>query len=313
MRDYVGIIEDAFRLTAQGGVEMPPKIYLSFPPGDLRCMPAYIPSLNIAGMKNVSVHPGNRDLPAVMGTISLFDPETGYCLAIMDGTHITTMRTGAAGGVAVKHLAREDARKAAFIGAGTQARSQLEALLVVRSGVSRITVFDRERGKAGEFAAWAKDKFKIEAASVESVSAAVEGADIIVTSTPSRAPVLFAGEVGAGVHINAIGADARGKQELDPEILKRARVVIDNWEQASKSGEINVPLSKGIIKPEDIHGTIGEILTGRKPGRRSPREITVFDSTGLAVQDVASALEIYRRLLADPEKERKLGRVDFRG
>jgi len=313
MPDYVGIIEEAFRLTGRGGVEMPPKMYLSFPRGDLRCMPAYIPSLNIAGMKNVNVHPGNQDLPAVMGTISLFDPETGYPLAIMDGTYITNMRTGAAGGVAVKHLAREDARTAAFIGAGNQARSQLAAILVVRPRLSRIAVFDRDGKKAGDYAAWANQKFKIEAIRAENVSAAVKGADIIVTTTPSRGPVLFSADIREGVHINAVGADAHGKQELDPKILQRARVVIDNWEQASKSGEINVPLSQGIIRPEDIYGTIGEILTGQKPGRQSPGEITVFDSTGLAIQDVTSALEIYQRLLADPEKEKKLEKVDFLG
>ena len=313
MAECVSLVEKAFALYGEGNVEMPPKIYLSFPRGDLRCMPAYVPAWNIAGMKNVSVHPENADVPAVMATISLFDPETGFPLAIMDGTFITMMRTGAAGGVAARHLAREDARAAAFIGAGIQAEAQLEALKVTRPGISRVTVYDLKGERMKAFAAAAAARHGLETSPAASVEEAVKGADVVVTTTPARSPVVRSEFVRPGTHINAIGADARGKQELDPAILTRAKVVVDSWEQASKSGEINVSVAGGMIGPGDLHGDIGEVVTGKKPGRESPDEITVFDSTGLAIQDVAVAYEVYRRLAAQERPGPGVRKVNFLG
>ena len=309
MGDYVSVIEKAFRLYGEGGLQMPPKVYLSFDKGDLRCMPAYIPSMNIAGIKNVNVHPCNEGMPTVMATIALVDPETGFPLAIMDGTYITNMRTGAAGGVAVKYLSREDSRVAAFIGTGAQARTQLEALLITRPGISRVKVYDTNEDSMKDFAQNARHDVDVECAA--SVEDAIREADIVTTTTPVRTPVVKTEFIREGMHINAIGADAPGKQELDPEILRRARIVIDNWEQASHSGEINLALSKGIITREDIHGDIGEIVTGEKPGRESSEQITVFDSTGLAIQDISAAGEIFRRLISDSEIEAELEKVDF--
>ncbi|MDK1032470.1 MAG: ornithine cyclodeaminase family protein, partial [Planctomycetia bacterium] len=278
MADCVPIVEDAFRLCGEGGVQMPPKAYLYFDKGDLRCMPAYIPAQNIAGVKNVNVHPANTDMPTVMATITLFDPETGFPLAIMDGTYITRMRTGAAGGVAAKYLAREDSATAAFIGAGAQARTQLEALLITRPNISRIIVFDAKPAAMDAFAQDVKDTCGLKVQCAASVAEALREADIVTTTTPARGPIVRSDYVRPGTHINAIGADARGKQELDPEILKRATLVIDNWLQASHGGEINVAVSEGIITREDIHADIGEIVTGKKPGRQSDEEVTVFDS-----------------------------------
>jgi len=136
-----------------------------------------------------------------------------------------------------------------------------------------------------------------------SVQECVAGADIIVTTTPSRKPLVRSSWVKDGAHLNAIGADAPGKEELDPTILKRARVVVDDLEQASHSGEINVPIAKGLFKLKDIYATLGEIIAGKKKGRTSPREVTVFDSTGLAIQDTAIASFIYKAAL-----KKKLGR-----
>lgn len=293
MKDYVSIIEDAFRMLKK--VQMPPKVYLTFPKGDLRCMPVYIPSMNIAGVKNVNVHPGNVGLPSVMATITLFDPATGFPVAIMAGTHITNMRTGAAGGVAAKYLSREDSKVAAFIGAGVQAKTQLEALLVVRP-ISRVAVYDINEEHLKSFTGHA-ERLGITAEVAGTVEDAVRDADIVTTTTPVRTPVVD--WVPEGVHINAIGADAQGKEELNPEILKRATIVIDNWEQASHSGEINVPLRDGVITKEDIYGDIGEIVTREKPGREHRDQITIFDSTGLAIQDISSAAAIFEKLDRD--------------
>jgi alanine dehydrogenase len=311
MEDYVSAIERVFRLYGEGGVQMPPKVYLSFDKGDLRCMPAYIPNMNIAGIKNVNVHPKNQGMPTVMATIALVNPETGYPIAIMDGTYITNMRTGAAGAVASKYLSRENSKVAAFIGAGAQARTQLEGLLVARPGINRVLVYDASEASMDSFVQDAKDKHGLDVEKASSVKDAVREADIATTTTPVRSPIVMAQDIRGGTHINAIGADAEGKEELDPEILKKARIVIDNWEQASHSGEVNVPISKGIITREDIHADIGEIVSGKKPGRESPEQITVFDSTGLAIQDISAATEIFRKLISDKGLEAKLEKVEF--
>lgn len=310
MNDYISIVKKAFKLYGEGQTQMPPKVYLLFDRGDLRCMPVYIPSMKIAGVKNVNVHPNNKDLPAVIATITLFDPETGFPLAVMDGTHITNMRTGAAGGVAVKYLSRENSKIAAFVGAGVQAKTQLEALLVVRPGISKIIAYDIKRANMEKFA-HNTNKYGLDIKYARSIEDAVKDADIVITTTPSRKPIIKAEYIRKGTHINAIGADAKGKQELDPEILKRARIVVDSWEQASRSGEINVSLSKGIITKKNIYADIGEILTGKKSGRESSDQITVFDSTGLAIQDISVASEIYRKLISNKKLEAELEKINF--
>jgi alanine dehydrogenase len=313
MGEYINIVEEAFKLYGEGKVQMPPKVYLSFDKGDLRCMPAYLASMKAAGVKNVNVHPGNKTLPAVMATITLVDPETGFPLAIMDGTYITQMRTGAAGGIAAKYLSREDSKAAGFIGAGVQAESQLEALLITRPGISRIAAYDINETNVKRFADEARTKYGFKVEKTTSVKEAVEATDIVVTTTPVRTPIVKAEHIRKGTHINAIGADAPGKQELETKILETARIVIDNWEQASHGGEINVALSKGIISRGNIYADLGEIVTGKKPGRESSEQITVFDSTGLAIQDIAAASYIYRKLISDKNRIAKLEKVDLAG
>jgi alanine dehydrogenase len=311
MADYINAIEKAFMLYGEGKVQMPPKVYLSFDKGDLRCMPAYLPSMKAAGVKNVNAHPGNKDIPAVMASITLVDPDTGFPMAIMDGTHITKMRTGAAGAVAAKHLSREDSKVAGFVGAGVQARTQLEALLIVRPKLFRIMVYDINEANMKNFAQDAKIRYGLGVEFTGSVEDAVKNADIVITTTPVRTSIVKAEYIRKGTHINAIGADAPDKQELDTEILKQARIVVDNWEQASHSGEINVPLAERLITREDIYAELGEIVTGRKRGRESAEQITVFDSTGLAIQDISAASEIYKKLMSDKNLSAKLEKVDL--
>ncbi|MCD6393810.1 MAG: ornithine cyclodeaminase family protein [Planctomycetes bacterium] len=311
MADYVSTIEQSFELYGRGEVQMPPKVYLTFDKGDLRCMPVYIPAMNTAGVKNVNVHPANDALPAVMATITLIDPETGFPLAIMDGTHITRMRTGAAGGVAAKYLARTDSKTAACIGTGTQAATQLEALLITRPTISKVVLFDISLESMKHFARLVKQKHGLKATCANSVEEAVKNADIVTTTTTVRSPIVKSEWIKPGTHINAIGADAKGKQELDPAILKHAKVVIDNWAQASHSGEINVAVTKGLITQKDIHADIGQIATAKKPARQNPEEITVFDSTGLAIQDISAATMIYRKLTSDETLKAKLETFEF--
>ena len=311
MVDYICAIEKAFMLYGEGKVQMLPKVYLSFDNGDMRCMPAYLPSMEAAGVKNVNAHPKNKDMPAVMATITLVDPDTGFPMAIMDGTHITKMRTAAAGAVAAKYLSREDSKVAGFVGTGVQARTQLEALLIVRPKLSGIVVYDINEANMKHFAEEVRTQYDLQVEYASSVKNAVEKADIVITTTPVRSPIIKAGYIRQGAHINAIGADAPGKQELDPKILKQARIVIDNWEQASHGGEINVPLSEKLISREDIYADIGEIVCGKKSSRESPEQITVFDSTGLAIQDISVAAKIYKKLMSDKNLSAELEKVDF--
>jgi len=306
----VEAVESAFRAHGEGRAQMPAKPYLFFDKGDLRCMPAYLPDLGLAVVKNVNVHPQNSGLPTVMGTVCVFDPETGFPLAIMDGTYLTAIRTGAAGGVAAKYLAREDAKVAGIIGAGRQAESQLAALLVTRPGIERVLVADANTERADAFARHCADEHgrEAEAASTEEV---VRRCDVLTTVTPVRRPVVRAEWVRPGTHINAIGADAPGKQELEVAILQRAKVVVDSWEQASHGGEINAAVGQGALTRDDVHAEIGRIVAGLKPGRESAEEITVFDSTGLAVQDVACAAHVYRALVENASARAELCTFDF--
>jgi alanine dehydrogenase len=264
-------------------------------------MPSYLEELDVSAVKIVNSHPENRvkyGLPTVMAVVILVNPKNGFPLAIMGGKTLTDMRTGAAGGIAAKYLARKNSKIVGMVGAGAQARTQLASLLEVYGKLEEVRVWGLY-GTGDEFAAEIKSKYSNinRTFSVKSVKEAVEGADIVVTATPSRQPLVMNDMVSPGMHFNCIGADAPGKEELDPMILKRAKVVVDDWEQASHGGEINVPLSKGIITKEDVWAEIGEIVAGLKPGREREDEITVFASTGLAIQDAIVAKLVYDKAL----------------
>ena len=303
MREVVEVVESAFREKALGRVQMPPKTYLFYDDvGDLRVMPCYMSSSRISSVKIVNSHPRNRErgFPTVMATILLIDPETGFPRAIMGGTWITGMRTGAAGAVAVKYLARRDSRVVAFIGAGAQARMQLLGVREVLPSIREVRVFDIRSSAGRNFLDYA-EKICPSGCSLrlsDSAREAVMDADVIVTTTPSRRPIVMSEWISEGVHLNCMGADAPGKQELDPEILRRAsKIVVDDVEQAVHSGELNVPIRSGIIRKEAIYGEIGEIVAGFKKGREGEGEITVFSSTGLAIQDAVTAELAYRKAL----------------
>ena len=300
--EVIHAVEEAFREKGLGRVQMPPKQYIFFESGgDWRIMPAYIPSMNMAGVKTVGVNPSNpqKGLPTVIALIELVDPDTGHPLAVMDGTLITAWRTGAAGAIAAKYMAPSGSSTMGIVGAGVQGRMQAYFTTIYLGTITRVKIYD-VRGEAARSAAeWLEKTLGVDAMVVDDVRAAVEGSDIVATCTPSRSPVVRDEWVGEGVHINAIGADAPGKQELDPAILRRARIVVDDIEQASHSGEINVPLSRGYLDLRDVYAELGEIVARLKPGRLDDREVTVFDSTGLAIQDVAAATVVYRRALKE--------------
>ncbi|MFP4026383.1 MAG: ornithine cyclodeaminase family protein [Candidatus Brocadiia bacterium] len=310
MARAVEAVEEAFRAYGEGNAQLPPKPYLQFPKGDLRCMPAYLPGLGLASVKNVNVHPENTELPTVMATITIFDPYTGFARAIMDGTYLTAVRTGAAGGIAARYLAREDSRIVSFAGAGRQARTQLAALVETMPQIEEVLIHDIDQDRARQFCQYCDEEHDLEARYAE-LNDTVREADILTTVTPSREPFVSLEYLKPGTHVNAIGADAPGKQELELEVLEKAKIVLDSWKQASHGGEINCAVAEGLIREEDIHANIGEVVTGRKTGRECEDEITVFDSTGLAIQDCACAVQVYRELTAEGRDISRLTTVDF--
>ena len=294
----IRVVREAFKAMARGETVMPPKVYLPLPGGsDFRAMPAFIRHPAACGIKWVNVHLGNRrrGLPTVMAVIVLNDPATGVPLAVMDGLLITKLRTAAAAAVAAKTLARPESAVVGLIGCGAQADAQLEALAEVFR-LTRVKVWGAFPGEAARFCRRMRPRLpRVTLVSAATVESCVRASDLVVTITPSRRPLVKRAWLSPGTHLNAIGADAPGKQELDPQILRDAVVVVDEREQAIHGGELNVPVSRRQFHPRDIRASLGEILLGRRLGRRSWQELTVFDSTGVAVHDVAVAAEVVRR------------------
>jgi alanine dehydrogenase len=299
-------VELAFKMKGLGHAQMPSKQYLFFKKynGDLRTMPSYLEESDVVAVKVVNSHPENRvknNLPSVMATIILIDPKNGAPLAIMGGTWITALRTGVAGTIAAKYLAKEKPKIIGLIGAGTQANTQLMILLHYYKNIEHVKIWSRTEKTQSNYLKFMKS-IHIEEPKlipVKRIEEAVQYSDIVVTTTPSTKPLILEKWISEGTHINCIGADAPGKQELDPNILLKSKIIVDDWDQACHSGEINVPLSKGIINKTDIFGDICEIVAGSKPGRTSKNEITVFSSTGLAIQDAATANIAYQNALRE--------------
>ncbi len=293
----VDAVEEAFGAYERGDAIMPAKSYIDLPQynGDFRSMPAYLDAgdWDAAGVKWVNVHtdnPREHDLPTVMGTMIYTDPETAFPLAILDGTAITRLRTGAAAAVATRHLAIDDATSLGLVGAGAQSYTQLEAIATVRD-IERVVIADRNDNRQEAFIDAFADRFDVEAGSIEEAAAC----DVLSTVTPVREPIVSRDALGEQTHVNAIGADAEGKQEHEPQTLLDARLIIDDYEQCVHSGEINVPYAAGEVTDDDIDGELGQVVAGNAPGRQPADGPTLFDSTGLAIQDVAAAHTVYEQ------------------
>jgi alanine dehydrogenase len=289
----VPAVERAFAAHGRGETRMPVKVYLPLPEhdGDFRAMPAFMDGA--AGVKWVNAHPQNPSrhrLPTVRGVYILSNPATASPLAVMDATLLTAFRTGAAGAVASRHLARAGARSLGLVGCGVQAHYLLEAHRhVYGDALTEIVAADAVPAVADRFvAAHAADAAgRLRVGTIEEAAAC----DLVCTQTPSRTPVVHRAWLRPGAHVNAMGADAPGKQELESQVVLDARVFVDDLDQASESGEVNVPLHTGVLARAQLRGTLGEVVAGKLTARTAPDsdELTLFDSTGLAVQDVALA------------------------
>ncbi len=276
-------------MCGEGKGKMPAKTYLSLEHGDFRAMPAALPGS--AGVKWVNVHPKNpsRGLPSIMAILIYNDPETGYPQAVMDATEITAYRTGAAAAIASKYLARHDSHTIGIIGAGFQAHTQILAHAELFNSIN-VNVFDVSKAAVDKLTQ-SLSQFPIRNCSIQETVAS----DIVCTLTPSQSPIIRKEWIKPGTHINAVGADAPGKQELDPSIIKESIVVVDDIKQASGSGEINVPIQKGIYSVSEVYGTLAEVVAGKKRGRAHNNDVTIFDSTGIAVEDIAVAKLLFEK------------------
>ena len=301
--EYNNCVEQAYRMHGEGRFYMDPKghIVLDRFPGEWEAMPSYIEEPHAAACKWVSIREQNREkynLPTVFSILIYTHPETGFPLAIVDGSYHTVMRTGAAAAVSAKWMARKDSRKLAIVGAGHMAEGALATCNEVFPW-SEVRIWSRSQETLDQFVKEQQPKYdSFEIKPSTNIEQVVRGADVVVTLTPARGPIVFDEWISPGMHIAAVGADKKGDQELEGKILQRARIFVDDIRQCRTDGEINVPLSEGLITEADIAGEIGEVITGKKQGRTSDDEITLFDSTGIALQDSATVPLEYERALA---------------
>ena len=291
MPEVIRAVSEAFAAYQRGHTQMPAKSYIDLPEynGDFRSMPAYMDAgdWDAAGIKWVNVHTDNNeayDLPTVLGTMIYSDPRNAFPLAIMDGTTLTRLRTGAAAAVATDHLAVP----LGIVGAGVQSYTQLEAIAEVRP-IEEVVVSDVNEAAVAAFVERFEDAFDVRGGTVAEAAAC----DVLSTVTPVEEPVVPRDALGEHTHVNAMGADAPGKHEHADRTLQDAKIVIDDYEQCTHSGEINVPWSAGLLTDADLHAEIGELVVGDRPGREADDGLTLFDSTGLAIQDVATAHVVY--------------------
>ena len=303
MRQAIEAMKGAFAQLSTGQADVPLRVALDVPRhnGVTLFMPAYLAADDQMAVKIVSVFNDNpaKGLPLIYALVVVVDATTGEPAAVMDGTYLTALRTGAASGAATDLLAREDASTAAIFGAGAQGRTQLEAVCAVRP-IQKAWVYDVSRERAAAYAAEMSERLSLPVRVAETPAEAVHRADVICTATTSTKPVFADADVRPGTHINAIGAYTPQMQEIPAETVLRAKVVIDHHEASlAEAGDLLIPLRQGLMTEDHIYAELGEIAAGLKPGRKLPEEITLFKSVGVAVQDVAAAsavLEAARRL-----------------
>ena len=287
----IDVIREAFGALAAGEATVPVRVVLETSHGVSLFMPAHLKERDSAGVKIVSVNEGNAQsgLPVIHAVVIVLDTLTGCPIALMDGTWLTALRTGAVGGLAADLLARKDAATVALFGAGVQARTQLEAVRCVRD-ITEVRVVSRTTKSAQDLAG---ELSGVDAISLDDPDEAVAGADIIITATSSSTPVFNGALVGPGTHVTGVGSFTTEMREVDATLVERARVIVDHKEAAlEEAGDIVGPIRDGLISEDVIAGEIGDIVLGRIAGRTEPEEITYFKSVGNAVQDVAVAARV---------------------
>ena len=300
MTDGVRVVEEAFRHHSAGGGTAIPRISADLPGngGAFRVMSAIVPEMGFFGLKTLTGYPGRRLAHETYFALLLFSCETGALRAIMAANRLTGIRTGAATGVAAKYLSRADSCVLGVIGAGVQARYQVSALKEVRP-LTEVRIFDVDFVKAEAFAREIELDLQVAARAVAHAREAVTGCDLVVTATAAKAPVFDGHWLDDGSHVSGVGSNAPNKKELDNNVFQRSRIVVDFRDQAlQEAGDLQEALKMGAIQEDAISAELGEVITGRKPGRQNDREITLFKSVGMAIEDIATASFVYEAAVA---------------
>ena len=299
MDECIEAMADAFRGLAEGEALLPLRQITELPDdlGLVLTMPSYLGTIGAAGVKVLTVYPRNEGTPidAHQGLVVLFEAERGRPVAVADASEVTAIRTAAVSGLATRLLAREDARELAIVGSGKQARTHLEAIRSVRP-IERVRVWSRTAERARSFAAHATQRFGLPVEAAGSAEEAVRGADIICTVTSSSDPVVRGAWVEDGTHLNAVGYAGPKGRELDADAVARSRLIVDRRAAAlAESGDVLLAIADGAIDEGHIAAELADVVAGRVAGRISPQEITLFESLGLAIEDLAAAHHVYRR------------------
>ena len=311
--DALAAVEDAYRQKAEGSGRAWPMVYEAFEPGvaDMDIRSGELAGSGLFGLQLTAWFSQNpaQDLPEIYGTTLICDNATGAPLALLNASAITGLRTGAAGALGAKWLARKDAQNLLVVGTGHQSSYQVAAVLAAYPQVSHVEMWDPRKGEAPVERVAAISEVVatlLEAAGIErtyDIAAVGDGeqacgrADIIVTITPATSPVVKRAWVRPGTHISCVGADMEGKQEIESALAADARLYVDDRAQSVASGELEVAVKEGAISADDIVAELGDVICGKADGRRSDDEITVFDTSGIAVQDLASSKVAYERAL----------------
>jgi ornithine cyclodeaminase/alanine dehydrogenase-like protein (mu-crystallin family) len=298
LRECIGAVESAFRLHAEGRTLGPGVLAVPAVRGGF-----HIKAAGLAGQRsyfaaktnaNFPDNPRRFGLPTIRGTVVLADAETGEPLAMMDSASVTALRTGAATAVAAKRLARGDARCATVVGCGAQGEIQLAAIAAVLP-LQHVWVLDADVGRAESLATRARTTLGIRVEAATDLRAALRESGICVTCTPSRRWFVSRADVAPGTFVAAVGADACGKQELEPALLAASTLVVDVLDQCAEIGELQHALAAGLMTRGQVHAELADVVAGRRPGRTHDDEITVFDSSGTALEDVAAAIVVYEK------------------
>jgi len=300
MKECITAVEKAFAELSNGTAVLPLRTAIRPEDGLSLYMPAYLKESGALACKVVTVYknnPAKYNLPTTIGKVLLQNPETGEVICIMDGGYLTAVRTGAASGVATKYLARSAGNlTAAIFGAGVQAKMQLWAVTEVRN-IAKALVYDISAEAMDKFISEMNPKLKIEISKAASTEQML-GCDIICTATSSSTPLFDGSLLKGGTHINGIGSHSPDARELDTETIKRSLLVGDSFEACIKeAGDMMIPLKEGAITESHFYGELGEIITGKKQGRTDDKQITLFKSNGLAIQDAATAKLVYQKAM----------------
>ena len=299
--DYLAAVEAGFRAFATGTVQVPLPLHVPATDGAFHAKGASLAlDRSYVAVKLNGNFPGNPKrcgLPTIQGVVVLCDGTDGSVLAVMDSIEITLRRTAAATALAARHLSSAEAECIAVCGCGEQGRAQLAALVrVVR--VRRATAWDLDMARACTFAREMSDALQLEVTATSELALATKPSQIIVTATTARIPFITRDMIPAGAFIAAVGADSADKNELAPEVFVGAKIVVDLLGQAATMGDLHHAIDAGAVSSSDVHAELADVIVGRKPGRTSADEIIIFDSTGTAIQDVASAAWILERARA---------------